>query len=94
LARRFAATTTLANFNLTVLERNDPSHIDAIAATLADDEFTFIGTAAFDGTPGQPRWEDQGAVRLIQGNVNANTTADLAIVVKAAGPVDANWFVL
>jgi len=33
-------------------------------------------------------------VRLIQGNVNANTTADLAIVVKAAGPVDANWFVL
>jgi len=48
LARRFAATTTLANFNLTVLERNDPSHIDAIAATLADDEFTFIGTATFE----------------------------------------------
>jgi len=87
----------------------------------------FIGTAAFSGAPGELRWQDQGAVRLIQGNVNADTTADLrtrsrlnarahgfksldgldyqawadsvifgwalTIYVRAAGPVDAGWFV-
>lgn len=53
-----------------------------------------IGTAAFNGTSGQVRWEDQGAVRLIQTNVNNDTTAELTIYVKAGGPIDAGWFVL
>ena len=39
-------------------------------------------------------WADQGAVRLIQGNVSADTTADLTILVQAAGPVSSSWFVL
>ena len=40
------------------------------------------------------RWQDNGTVRLIQANVNNDTTADLTIFVKAVGPVDSKWFVL
>ena len=86
--------TTLNDFDPAVGEKIDLSGIDAIIATLANDAFSFIGTAAFNGTPGQLRWEDQGAVRLIQGNVNNDATADFAVVVKAAGPADSSWFVL
>lgn len=87
--------TTLEDFNRAAGERLDLSRIDAIAGTAANDAFSFIGTAAFNGTPGQLRWQDQGGgTLLIQGNVNANTVADLTILVKATGPVDAGWFVL
>jgi hypothetical protein len=67
--------------------------IDAIGATLAEDAFSFIGTAAFSAA-GQLRWQDQGATRLIQGEVNGDGVADVTIIVTAAGPVEANWFVL
>jgi hypothetical protein len=86
--------TTFEDFSRAVGERIDLSRIDAIAGNATHDMFSFIGTAAFDGTPGQLRWQDNGAVRLIQGNVNNDTVADLTIFVKAAGPVDANWFAL
>jgi hypothetical protein len=86
--------TTLQDFSRVAGEMIDLSAIDAIAGNLVDDAFTFIGAAAFSGAPGELRWEDLGTSRLIQGNVNADTTADLTIFVKAAGPVDAGWFVL
>ena len=86
--------TTMEDFNRADGEKLDLGLIDAIAGTLIDEPFSFIGTAAFDGTPGQLRWEDQGTVRMIQGNTGGDTTAELTIFVKAAGPVDATWFVL
>ena len=85
---------TMEDFSRVDAEKLDLVLIDAIAGTATNDAFSFIGTAAFNGTPGQLRWEDQGAVRMIQGNVNNDNTADLTIFVKAAGPVDATWFVL
>lgn len=85
---------TFEDFDRTLGEKLNLSLIDAIAGTTRNDAFSFIGTAPFNGTPGQLRWEDQGAHRLIQGNINTDTTADLTIRVKAAGPVEANWFVL
>ena len=72
-----------------------PTVVDAfVGGTALNVSFTFICTTTFEGAPGQLRWQDNGAVRLIQGNVNADTTADLTIFVKAAGPVVGNWFVL
>ena len=65
-----------------------------VGGTALNDSFTFICITTFEGAPGQLRWQNNGAVRLIQGNVNADTTADLTIFVKAAGPVVGNWFVL
>jgi hypothetical protein len=89
-----ANATTMEDLSRALGATFDLSAIDAIAATPGNDAFTFIGTAPFGGTPGELRWEDLGTARLIQGNVNADTTADLTIFVKAAGPVEAGWFVL
>jgi len=89
-----ASATTMEDFSRPLGETLDLSAIDAIAATPGNDAFTFIGTAPFSGTPGELRWQDLGTSRLIQGNVTADTTADLTIFVKATGPVDASWFVL
>ncbi len=86
--------TTFEDFSRAANEKFDLSQIDAIAGTVANDAFVFVGSATFSGAPGELRWEDQGSVRLIQGNVNTDTIADLTIFVKAAGPVDGNWFVL
>ena len=87
--------TTIEDFDRALGEKLDLSAIDANAiGGLANDAFSFIGTAAFDGTPGQLRWQDNGTVRMIQGNLNADTTADLTIFVKAAGPVDSAWLAL
>ena len=72
--------------------------IDAIAATLAHDTFSYIGQAPFTGTPGQIRYEDHGRMTLIQGNVNNDTIADLTIPVYLAsgvtGSVSSSWFAL
>ncbi len=64
------------------------------SVTFGNDAFSFIGTAPFNGTPGQLRWSDQGPTRLIQGNATNDTTADFTIMVTTAGPVEASWFVL
>jgi hypothetical protein len=70
----------------------DLSAIDAIAGTVANDAFSFIGDASFGGTPGQLRWEHFGAEEipeypdnpvpegwLVQGDVDGDGTADLSI---------------
>jgi serralysin len=85
--------TTLQDLNRAGGEVINLAAIDAIGATLAEDAFSFIGTAAFSAA-GQLRWQDQGATRLIQGEVNGDGVADVTIIVTAAGPVEANWFVL
>ena len=85
---------SILDLNRAANERLDLANIDAIATTLANDAFTFIGTAAFSGTPGELRWQDQGATRLIQANTNTNPAADLTILVTAPGPIGATWFVL
>ena len=82
------------DFNRALGEKFDLSRIDAIAGTALNDAFAFIGTAPFSGAPGELRWEDQGGQRLIQGNTTGDTTAELTIIVKAAGPLEASWFVL
>ena len=85
--------TTLQDFNPVAGEVIDLTAIDAIAATLANDAFSFIGSAAFSAA-GQLRWQDQGATRLIQGEVTGDGIADLTIYVTSAGPVGSVWFAL
>ena len=85
---------TLSDFDRSLLEVIDLSAIDAIAGTPGNDAFSFIGTAAFGGIAGQLRWTDTGAERLITGDVNGDTVADLTIRTPMAGPVTSDWFVL
>jgi len=88
-----ANATAMEDFSRTLGEVLDLSAIDAVAGG-ADNAFSFINTAEFSGVAGQLRWTDLGTSRLIQGDVNGDSTADLTIFAKAAGPVDANWFAL
>jgi Ca2+-binding RTX toxin-like protein len=88
------ASVTITDLDRALRERIDLSLIDAIAATPEDDAFAFIGTAAFGGVAGQLRWSDLGATRRIEGDVNGDSAADITVLVTAAGPVAANWFLL
>ncbi len=90
-----ANATTMTDFSRAAGEQLDLSQIDAIAG-LTDDAFSFLPAAGapFTNVAGQLRWEDLGAQRLIQGDVNGDSVADLTIRLTAAGPVDATWFVL
>ncbi len=86
--------TALNDFSPTAGEKLDLSAIDAIAgAGLANDAFTFIGTAAFTA-PGQLRWLDLGTHRAVVGSVDADADAELTIFLAAPGPVTSSWFVL
>ena len=88
-----SSTVTLQDFDRSLAEVLDLSAIDAIAGTVANDAFGFIGTASFGGKAGELRWTDTGAVRAIQGDVNGDGAADLTIRTSATGPVTSDWFV-
>jgi hypothetical protein len=86
--------TALNDFSPADGEKLDLSAIDAIAGGgLANDAFTFIGTAAFSA-PGQLRWLDLGTSRAVVGSVDADADAELTIFLAAPGPVTSSWFVL
>jgi hypothetical protein len=88
-------TTTLLDFDRGAGEVIDLSAIDGLPGTAGDQAFSFIGAAPFDGSVGQLRWQDAGfGMLLVTGNMNADPAAELAILVKGAGPMDAGWFVL
>lgn len=86
--------TALEDVNRAAGEVIDLSAIDAIAGTAANDLFSFISTSAFGGVAGQLRWEDEGAVKRVQGDVNGDSVADLTLLVRSAVPIDAGWFQL
>ena len=74
--------TTLEDFSRAAGEVIDLSAIDAIAVTLANDPFTFIGTTPFGGVAGQLRWQDEGALKRVQGDVNGDAVADVTLLVR------------
>jgi hypothetical protein len=89
-----ANATTLQDVSLAAGEVIDLSAIDAIAATLANDAFSFIGTAPFGGVAGQLRWQDEGALKRVQGDVTGDALADITLLVQTTTPLDATWFAL
>ena len=89
-----AQAVALADLDRSLGEVIDLGPINAIAATLANDAFSFIGGAAFSGVAGQLRWAESAGERLIEGDVNGDRVADLTIRTPALGPVGADWFVL
>lgn len=82
---------TFLDFSRADGEILDLTRIDAIAGTLPDDAFTFIGTAAFSAA-GQLRWQDMGSYRLVEGDTTGDGLADLTLHILAPGPVGASWF--
>jgi len=67
--------------------------MDADDTVAGDQNFTFIGTAAFTA-PGQINWFTNGTDTFIQLNTNADLAADSVIQVSGVQTVDAGWFSL
>jgi Ca2+-binding RTX toxin-like protein len=64
---------------------NDKIHLKAIDAdtgTVGDQAFVFIGPATFTAVAGQLRWEDTGADKLVQGDMNGDGIADFEILLQ------------
>ena len=75
-------------------DKIDLSGIDAITGG-SDDAFSFIGGGAFTNVAGQLRSVDNGnGTYTIEGDVNGDGIADLAILVTAPAPIGAGDFVL
>ena len=75
-------------------DKIDLSGIDAITGG-SDDAFAFIGGGAFTNVAGQLRSVDNGnGTYTIEGDVNGDGIADLAILVTAPAPIGAGDFVL
>ncbi len=60
----------------------DLSHIDANANVAGDQNFTFIGTAAFGGVAGQLRYFSEGAALTVAADVNGDRVADFTVSVS------------
>jgi Ca2+-binding RTX toxin-like protein len=63
-------------------DKIDLSAIDANSATVADDAFSLIGASAFSGVAGQLRLFQSGDSWMVEGDVNGDGIADLAILVR------------
>ncbi|HVQ07440.1 MAG TPA: M10 family metallopeptidase C-terminal domain-containing protein [Allosphingosinicella sp.] len=64
------------------VDRIDLSEIDAIPATGAPDNFTFIGTAAFHNVAGELRYAVTGGNAHIFADLDGNGVADMEIIVN------------
>jgi len=67
--------------------------MDADTKKAGDQDFTFIGTKAFTAA-GQIRYEKKGGDTFVYGNVDADKTAELAIVIDASINLKASDFIL
>jgi hypothetical protein len=68
--------------------------IDAIAGTVEDDAFSFIGDAAFSMVAGELRYTLDGSTSIIEGDVDGDGVGDFFIIAAGAGAAQGNWFAL
>jgi Ca2+-binding RTX toxin-like protein len=83
---------TLIDFSTVQGDKIDLSAIDAVAGAIGNQQFTFIGSAAFSGTSGELRFQQIGANLLVSGDVNGNGVADFALVLKGVASLQATDF--
>jgi Ca2+-binding RTX toxin-like protein len=84
----------IADFNAAQGDRIDLSLIDANVYANGDQAFTFIGTGAFSGTPGEINYAYVGGDTIIQ--LQTGTSADVEGVLRLTGihVPEAGWFAL
>lgn len=78
----------ITDFNPTEGDIIDLTLIDGDSTTLPDNGFDWIGTAAFSHTPGELRYEVSGGNTTLQGDINGDGLADLAIVLDGVTALD------
>ena len=84
----------LDDFNFAEGDRIDLSAIDADLVASGNQAFTFIGSAAFSGTPGEINYVHANGDTLIQ--LQTGVDADVEAVIRLDGILipEASWFVL
>lgn len=82
-----------ADFSRAQGDRIDLSNIDAISGG-ANDAFSFIGTAAFNGLAGELRYEVVGGLSYVSGDINGDGAADFVIRVNGVTNLQATDFIL
>ena len=70
----------ITDFNIAQGDRIDLSGVDADIYTNGDQAFTFIGTAAFSGNPGEINYFHSGGETIIQ--LQTGTSADVEAVIR------------
>jgi serralysin len=86
-----AAPDVIKNFSEAAHDKIDVSAIDAIAGTVANDAFSFIGTKGFHGIKGELRASAGG---VIQGDVTGDGVADFQVTLNQAQTLHVGDFIL
>ncbi len=84
----------IMDFSQALDERIDLAQIDANSGIGGNQDFTFIGAAAFSGTAGELRSTRFTGVTLVQGDVNGDAVADLSIMLRGAWTLGTSDFIL
>jgi serralysin len=82
------------DFNRAQGDRIDLSMIDADVYGSGNQAFTFIGTGAFSGTPGEVRYYHSGGSTFIAMQTGTSTDVEGVIRLDGIHTPEANWFVL
>ncbi len=95
----FAGLTTatadvILDFSAADGDRIDLRPFDAVAGSIANDAFSFIGTAAFSSTAGELRYVVSGARVMVLGDINGDGIADFAIRLDSVAALTAADFFL
>ncbi|WP_158589871.1 calcium-binding protein [Gemmobacter lutimaris] len=75
-------------------DRINLGHMDADSGTAGDQEFTFLGTAAFTGVAGQLRLAVSGANSFLLGDTDGDGNADLNVALLGVTSVVVGDFIL
>ena len=84
----------IVDFNVDDGDRIDLSAIDANLVASGNQAFTFIGSAAFSGTPGEINFVHSGGDTLIQLQTGTSADPEAVILLPGIHVPEASWFVL
>ena len=83
----------ILDFNRLEGDKINLANIDAIRGG-ADNAFTFLGTGAFTGRPGQLHYIVQNGNAIVQGDINGDGKADFHIILDGVTVLQASDFIL
>ncbi|HZH50336.1 MAG TPA: hypothetical protein VEZ16_00495 [Microvirga sp.] len=84
----------IMDFSARQKDRIDLSRIDADTLRGGNQAFSFIGTGEFSGKAGELRYDRLESYTMIEGDVDGDGEADLAIALKGAFAVSKGYFIL
>jgi hypothetical protein len=82
----------ISDFNFAEGDRIDLSAVDANTYAAGNQAFTFIGQAAFTGTPGEINYYYSGGNTIIQLQTGMDPDIEGGIVLSGIHTPDASWF--